>query len=146
MFEHAYNLSGGRPLIMEFLTKDTETLTEGDLTNLESGEVDLAATNDAAFVGVLVSAVSPDSYSATSPAAISAVDSTTKVRCVVNEDAVYRTADANARLPGVNLDIAGATGAQTVAADSNHDFLTVLNKGAAEATLVKFAVGESWLN
>ena len=145
MFAFAYTLSGGRPLILEFTTKDTETLTQGDLLNLETGEVDLAATNDAALVGVLVSASDPASYSSSNPAAIGAVDSTTKVKAIANEDAVYASADANARLAGVNLDLSGATGAQTFATDSNHDFLTVVGKGAAEATLAIIAPGEHYL-
>ena len=45
-FEWRYNLSGGRPLILTFLMKDSETLTRGDMLNIESGEVDLAATAD----------------------------------------------------------------------------------------------------
>lgn len=144
MFTWAYNLSGGRPLILEFLTKDTETLTEGDLLNLETGEVDLAATNDAAFVGVLVGAVNASDYQAANRNKITCVDSTTLVKSVVNEDAVYVTTDANARLAGVNLDLTGATGAQAVTTDSNHDFLTIVGKGAAEDTLVKFATGEHY--
>ena len=145
MFRHVYNLSGGRPLILEFTMKDTETLTEGDLLNLETGEVDLAATNDTAFVGVLLGAKEPASYSTTNRAQIAGVDSTTEVKAVVNEDAVYGVADANARVAGVNLDITGATGAQTVAAASNNDFLTIVGKSAAEDTLVIIAPGEHYL-
>lgn len=145
MFRHVYNLSGGRPLILEFTAKDTETLTEGDLLNLETGEADLAATNDAALIGVLVGASDPDAYSATNRAQIAAVDSTTVLLAVANEDAVYSSADANARNAGVNLDLGGATGAQAIAAASNNDFLTIVTKAASEETLVKFAVGEHYL-
>jgi hypothetical protein len=145
MFYHAYNRSGGRPLILEITAKDTETLTEGDMLNLETGEIDLAATNDTDFVGVLVSAVNPDSYVAGTPGSISAVDSVTKVKSIVNDDAVYSVVDANARLIGATLDIAGATGAQTVAASSNADFRCMSTKGAAEPSLVAFVAAETWL-
>lgn len=145
MFYHAYNRSGGRALILEITTKDTETLTEGDMLNLESGEVDLAATNDTGFVGVLVSAVSPDSYVTGTPGSITCVDSTTKIKAIVNDDAVYSVVDANARLIGAQLDIGGATGAQSVATDSNHDFNCMLTKGAAEPSLVAFVAAETWL-
>ena len=47
-YEWRYNISGGRPLILTFLMKDTETLTRGDILNIESGEVALAAPGDAA--------------------------------------------------------------------------------------------------
>jgi hypothetical protein len=146
MFIHAYNISGGRPLILELLTKDTETLTEGDMLNLESGEVDLAATNDTAFLGVLVAANNPDSYVDATPGVISAVDSTTKVKVVVNPDAVYHVVDLNARLMGANLDISGATGAQTVAAASNNDFIVSAASGANEETLVIFVQAETWMH
>ena len=145
MFYHAYNRSGGRPLILEITTKDTETLTEGDMLNLESGEADLAASNDAGFLGVLVAASNPDSYVAGTPGSISAVDSTTKVKVIVKDDAVYSVVDANARLIGAQLDIAGATGAQTVATDSNHDFNVMTTSSASEATLVAFVGAETWL-
>lgn len=143
-FYHRYNQSGGRPLILEILTKDTETLTELDLLNLESGEVDLGATNDAAFLGGLVSAVLPTSYVTGTPGSISAVDSTTKVRVIVNPDSVYGIVDANARLMGAALDVAGATGAMTLAADSNSDFLVAAPSGANEETLVIFTAAETW--
>ena len=42
-FEWRYNISGGRPLILTFLMADTETFTRGDMMNVASGEVDLAA-------------------------------------------------------------------------------------------------------
>ena len=43
-FAWRWNVSGGRPLMQSFYMKDTETLTVGDMLNLESGEVDLMVT------------------------------------------------------------------------------------------------------
>jgi hypothetical protein len=123
-----YNISGGRPLILNFLMKDTETLTQGDLLNIEVGEVDLAATNDTDFAGVMVGPEDPDDATAGQPGKVAGTDSTTLVKCIVNPDAVYGVADANARAAGATLDIAGATGAQGVAASANVDVVVVERK------------------
>jgi len=131
-FTFRYRLSGGAPTIQTFKSKDTETITKGDLLNLETGEVDLAATNDGAFVGIAL-----DTGART--------DSTTDVTCITDADAVYGIVDANARLAGALLDIAGATGGMTLAADSNHDVLVVAASGATEETLVTFNVAKHWL-
>ena len=128
-FEWRYNLSGGRPLILTFLMKDTETLTRGDMHNIESGEVDLAATGDVALAGIFVGPENPDDAVDGKPGTVSGTDSTTVVKCLVNPDAVYADgSDSNARLAGATLDISGATGAQTVAASSNTEFVVVERK------------------
>lgn len=128
-FVFAYRESGGAPTIQELTFKDTETLTKGDLVNLETGEIDLAATNDAAFVGVALEGKA-------------GTDSVTKLKCITDADAVYSVTDANVRAIGATLDISGATGAQGVATSSNADFLVVADSTATEATLVRFAPGE----
>ena len=128
-FEWRYNLSGGRPLILTFLMKDTETLTRGDMLNIESGEVDLAATADVAIAGIFVGPENPDDAVDGKPGTVSGTDSTTIVKCLVNPDAVYADAnDTSARAAGATLDISGATGAQTVAASSNTEFVVVERK------------------
>ena len=128
-FEWRYNLSGGRPLILTFVMKDTETLTRGDMLNIESGEVDLAATADVAIAGIFVGPENPDDAVDGKPGTVSGTDSTTIVKCLVNPDAVYADAnDTSARAAGATLDISGATGAQTVAASSNTEFVVVERK------------------
>ena len=128
-FEWRYNLSGGRPLILTFVMKDTETLTRGDMLNIESGEVDLAATADVAIAGIFVGPENPDDAVDGNPGTVSGTDSTTIVKCLVNPDAVYADAnDTSARAAGATLDISGATGAQTVAASSNTEFVVVERK------------------
>jgi hypothetical protein len=142
-----YNISGGRQLIYEFTMADTETLTVGDMLNLQTGEVDLAATNDTLMLGPLVGAKDPDDNVAGQPGRISGTDSTTVVLACVNPDAVLADEDdANARVVGVNLDIAGATGAQGVAAASNNDFFVVKDSAAVEDTMVRVAFGEHYLD
>ncbi len=131
-FEFRYRLGGGAPTIQELFFKDTETLTKGDMLNLESGEVDLAATADTALIGVALETVA-------------GTDSTTKIRLITDEDAVYGVTDANAREQGATLDISGTTGAQGVAASSNAEFIVVAKSSATEETLVTFATTKHWI-
>lgn len=128
-FTFRYRLSGGAPTIQVLKAKDTETLTKGDLLNLETGEVDLAATADTNLLGVCL-----DTAART--------DSTTDVYVITDADAVYAVSDANARVKGATLDISGATGAQGVAASSNKEFVVVAPSTATEETLVRVNVGK----
>lgn len=134
-FAWRYNLSGGRPLIADLVAKDTETLTKGDILNLESGEVDLAVTSDTALIGVMLGAEDPanekNSSGVLTPGVVSCTDSTTVVKAIVNPDAVYATTDNNARNAGATLDISGATGAQGLAASANTEFVVVERKRAS---------------
>ena len=130
-FRFRYRLSGQPPTIQTLTFKDTETLTKGDLTNLETGEIDLAATNDTTLIGAIQETKA-------------GTDSVTTARVITDFDAVYGVYDANARLMGATLDLAGATGAMTVATSSNVDLIVVANSTAAEETLVMIAHGEHW--
>ena len=123
-FEFRYRECGAPPTIITVTAKDTETLTKGDIGNIESGEVDLAATSDAALAGQILETKSH-------------TDSTTTTEIIVDADAVYAVTDANARNIGDSLDISGATGAQTVTTSSNKEFVVVRNSTASEPTLVK---------
>ncbi|HYI80013.1 MAG TPA: hypothetical protein VEW67_04060 [Thermoleophilaceae bacterium] len=123
-FEYRYRLSGGAPTVQSFLFKDTEKLTKGDIANLESGEVDLGATADTNLLGPVQETKQ-------------GTDSTTRIETIVDEDAVYGVRDANARKIGDTLDLAGATGAQGVAASSNKEFVVVAESSATEETLVR---------
>ncbi len=132
-FKFEYRESLAEATILDLPYKDSEILTKGDLLNLESGEVDLGATNDAAFLGIALETGL-------------GVDSTTFMRVVTDDDAVYSVYDQNARVVGATLDIAGTTGAMTVAASSNVDLLVVATSTADQRTLVKIAHGEHWKN
>lgn len=127
-FRYKYRMNGGNPTIMDLLYKDTETLSVGDIVNLESGEIDLAATGDTALLGVVLETQA-------------GTDSTTRAKVIVDGDAVYEVYDANARLKGATLDIAGTTGAQTIASSSNKEFVVHAESTATEPTLVRFNVG-----
>ena len=134
-FRFAGTVYGGlhaKPRIKKFLAKDDEQITKGDVLNLESGEVDLGATNDAAFIGVANQTVV-------------AVDSTTEVEVICNHDAVWAVYDPNARAVGATLDIAGTTGQYTVAASSNADVEVVWASAADEPTYVRFVRAETAL-
>lgn len=128
-FRFRYRLCGAPPTIQTLTIKDDETLTKGDLVNLESGEIDLAATNDTGILGAVLETKA-------------GTDSTTTYKVITDADAVYGVYDANARAIGATLDIAGTTGAMTVAASSNVDLVVVANSSASEETLVKIAHGE----
>ena len=145
--EWRYNLSGGDPLIMKFVMKDSETLTRGDMLNIESGEVDLAATADVALCGIFLGPDDPDDAVDGKPGTVAGTDSTTVVQAMVNPDAVYAdTSDTSARLAGATLDIAGATGAQTVAASSNTEFVVVARKlQASDETLLQICSTSHYL-
>ena len=147
-FEWRYNVSGGRPLILTFLMKDSETLTRGDMLNLESGEVDLLVTTDVAAVGIFVGPENPDDATDGEPGVVSGTDSTTVVKAIVNPDAVYADRnDTSARLPGALLDISGATGAQTIASASNNEFVVVERKRqSSEETRVMFTAPTHYLS
>ena len=132
-FTFAYRLSGGAPTILDLLCKDTETLTKGDIANLETGELDLAATADANLVGAIQETAA-------------GTDSTTRFNVIIDEDAVYSVTDANARLVGATLDISGATGAQGVATSSNKEFVVIAESSATEPTLVMFNTGKHFMN
>jgi methionine aminopeptidase len=128
-FRFRYRLGGGEPTIQTLTIKDSETLTKGDIVNLETGEIDLGATGDTALVGVVLETKA-------------GTDSTTTYKVIVDADAVYGVYDANARVKGETLDISGATGAQTVATSSNKEFVVVDASTASEETLVRFNIGK----
>lgn len=124
-FRFRYRMSGGNPTILSLTFKDTETLTKGDMINVETGLADLGVTTDANFAGVALE----------TKAGTTAVST---IKVISDADAVYGVYDANARLAGATLDIAGATGAQTIATSSGKEFIVVANSSATEETLVMF--------
>lgn len=132
-FRFSHRLCGAPPTIQTLTFKDSETLTKGDMLNLESGEVDLAATDDAGLLGIALETKT-------------GVDSTTTIEVITDPDAVYAVYDANARAVGATLDIAGTTGAMTVASSSNADLIVVANSAADEETLVMIKEGEHAFN
>lgn len=113
------------PTLITIKFKDTETLQKYDLVIASSGEADLGATGSVLFLGAVNSPKQ------------AGVDSTTDVEVICDVDAIYSVYDPVARSMGAMLDISGATGAMTVATDSNHDLIVVRNSTADELTLVK---------
>ncbi|MDP2661418.1 MAG: hypothetical protein Q8R28_11890 [Dehalococcoidia bacterium] len=128
-FVWRYNLSGGRPLILDFIAQDTETFHAGDMINIESGLADLAATGgDSGLAGVFVGPTLPSAAKDGQPGVVEAVTAVTLLKVIVNPDAVYGVFDENARLAGAALDITGTTGAQTVGASGDNDVVVVERK------------------
>lgn len=132
-FRFSYRLSGGAPTVQTFFTKDTETLTRGDIANLESGEIDLGATADTNLVGAIMQTAA-------------GTDSTTEYQVITDDDAVYSVVDNNARVVGATLDLTGATGAQGLTTSSNKEFVVVAPSTATQETLVKINVGKHFKN
>lgn len=128
-FRYRGRQSGGEPTIQDILYKDTETLSKGDLVNLESGEIDLAATGDTNIIGLVMETQA-------------GTDSTTRAKVIIDPDIILGVYDANARLKGATLDIAGATGAQTVATSSNKEFVVWAESTATEETLLVINIGK----
>jgi hypothetical protein len=122
-FRYRFCMHGGKPQTMKLFCKDTETLSKGDMANIESGEIDLGATGDTDLIGMINETKA-------------GTDSTTEYEVIVDPMAVYGVYDANARALGATLDIAGTTGAQTVAASSNKEFVVYAPSAADEETLV----------
>ena len=129
-FRYRGRKCGAPPTIQTFVAKDAETLTAGDLINIETGEADLAATGDTAFAGVCLQTVVCDG-----------TDDTVDV--IVDADAIYGVYDATARVKGALLKLSGTTGAQTVAAaDGTDNFRVWAASSATEETLVCIAYGK----
>lgn len=124
-FRFAYDYSGAPVRFETIVVKDTVVLSRGELLNLESGEVDTAATADTALIGI----------------ATEAVDNTNdglSVKVITNPFAVYAVDnDAVARTRGDTLDI--ATGGLGVTTTNNADLIVVEDSTASEETLVTFA-------
>jgi hypothetical protein len=132
-FTARQRLCGAAFTVQRIIAKNTATYTAGDLVNLETGEIDLAATADTNLVGVVL-------------ATVSATDSVTKIPVAIDSDIVYGVDDPNARVKGATLDIAGATGAMGVAASSNKELVVHADCTALEETLVRINVGKHHMN
>jgi len=134
-FRYRGRMSGGPPTIVKLVSKDTIVHTKGDLMILDgvTGEVLIGATDSKLFVGICNETKS-------------CTDSVTKIECIIDEDTIYGVYDASARHINAPLDIAGATGAMTVAADSNHDLLVIAESSASEETLVMIKHGAHFAN
>ena len=129
-FRYAYNLAGElcpEPVYRDYICKDTETLTKGDLVNLETGEIDLAVSNDTALLGLCLETKA-------------GTDSTTAFKIIDNPLAVYVAYDTTARTVGADLDISGTTGSQAIAADSDHDVVCVANTAYLTYFIINQAV------
>jgi hypothetical protein len=123
-FEFAYSLDQSTPVLRDQTVADTVVLTAGTIVNLETGELTIGVTADTALYGVTTEDCDN-------------TDDGLSCQVITNKNAVYRVADANARLAGATLDI--GAGGKTVAASSNADLIVVEDSTASEDTLVTFA-------
>lgn len=121
-FKYEGRLSGQPDLVQQFVMADA-SFVKGDVLNLESGEVDLGATNDTAFAGVAAQTKEGTA-------------STDKIEVYYAPDAIFSVYDPNARSAGDTLDISGASGAMTVAASVNADLRVISDSTDEQRTLV----------
>jgi uncharacterized protein YbcI len=130
-FAFRYRLSGRPATIKSFLFQNTESVSRGDMLNLQDGKVRLAATGDTALVGAAVESLRGDA-------------ATTSIRVIVDDDAVYGVEDSRARLKGATLDLDGLTGAQGLCSSVNADFVVDVDSSADEETLIRITAGRHY--
>lgn len=99
----------------------------GDLVMLSAGKVIPLTTDSEGAVGVVVSIYDKET----------AVVDTDPVLVSTDASAVFGVDDATARVLGATLDVAGASGAMTVAASSNKDLVVAAKSTALQETLVR---------
>lgn len=127
-FRPEYRLNGLREFPTQSIVTADAALKEGDVVNLESGELDLAVASDTAIIGVAAETRS------------GMTTSTDEVLVYVDYgDVVWSVFDQNARTIGDVLDISGTTGAMTVTTKSSDNLVVVATKdNANDRTLVRF--------
>jgi len=130
----------GGPTIQPFVISAAVAVGDIVKVNPANGQVAPNTTDNGAVVGVVVG---PKDYRTSMDAL---VNGTSEVLVVTDPDAVYAVEDANARKNGAKLDVAGTTGAMTVAADSNHDFIVAATSTAAQETLVRINAAKHYTN
>ncbi len=132
-FTFRFRRSGGAPTIMSLVQGFATggTITRGDVVQIAGGSITLGTTAGSNYIGVCL-----ESNHGGGTIGV------TLYQCVTDNDAVYATSDANVRLKGATLDLAGLTGAQGVATSSNKEFVVYMSKLASQETLVGFNVGK----
>lgn len=129
-----YRLSGAGPTIKNVLGPLT-TLKKGDTVNLAAGSVALGATSNTNFLGVAIAGFPGN-----------AGGQSNRVPVILDPDAVFAVLDPNARKIGDTLDLAGASGAQAIAASSNKEFVVVEDSTSIQPTKVRWNVGKHHYN
>jgi uncharacterized protein YbcI len=126
-FEFRYRLGGGQATVRRFLFKNTETLSRGDMLNLEDGRVDLGVLGDTALLGCTLQTLDGEGGK-------------TYIRVITDADAVYAVEDPDARRDGDHLGLTGLTNAQGVSTSADSDLTVVVDSAADEETLVRISV------
>jgi RNA polymerase primary sigma factor len=124
-FHFLYCIGGGAPAIRRIAGSRKQELVPGDIVNLGDDGPVLAVTGDVSLLGSVAESGNGG----------------TDMLVIAAEDAVYGVADPHARAAGESLDLAGGSGAQTVAEAVNNDFEVVADSSADQQTLVRISVG-----
>jgi uncharacterized protein YbcI len=122
-FEFRYRLGGGDATSRSFVFKHTETLSRGDMLNVEGGAVDLGADGDVSLIGAATETLEGDA-------------GTSSISVITDVDAVYAVDDPQPRKAGDRLILTGATGGQGVATATGAQLSVVVDSAAHEKTLV----------
>jgi RNA polymerase primary sigma factor len=125
-FQFRYRLSGLPPSIRHFVPGGKQGLVPGDMVSLDGDAPALAATNDVSLLGCVIEPRADDGPN---------------IAVIADDDAVYGVADPHVRAAGINLDITGGSGAQTVKTSVNDDFEVVAASTADEETLLRITFG-----
>jgi len=126
-FHFRYRLNGDPPVVRRFLREDSSGVAPGDMVTVEGLNAVPAATGDVTLLGVVRAPVD---------------DSGAYVEVIADEDAVYGVVDPHARTAGATLDLAGASGAQTVRPGPNEDFEVVVDCSRVEETQLRIRLGK----
>lgn len=129
-FKWAGSMDGSEPIVRKFVVKNDAVIARGAMVNLESGEADLGATDDSAFIGVATETVDNS-------------DDGLYIAVVSNPFAIYSVVDANARKAGDTLDL--ATGGLALTTSTNADFVVWADSAADEPTLVVFNANHAFV-
>jgi uncharacterized protein YbcI len=127
-FEFRFRVDGGPPTVRSFPIGKPDSVTRGDLVDVVDGRAVAGAAGNGGFVGVVVETV-PDKAGRT------------RVRAITDADAVYAVTDPSARAAGTVLNLAGATGAQSVTGTDEGDLVVLVDCTDDQSTLVRIAAG-----
>jgi uncharacterized protein YbcI len=126
-FAFRYRRGGGQATVQSFAVARTETITLGDIVNVDSATVSFAISGDTALLGVALQT-------------IDGTAGTGSIQVITDADAVYAVDDAHARRKGDTLNLTGTTGLQGVTTSPASDLVVEADSTATDETLVSIKI------
>jgi uncharacterized protein YbcI len=127
-FAFRYRRGGGQATVQSYRFARTETITLGDLVNVDSAAVSCAVSGDTALLGVALQT-------------IDGTAGTTSIQIITDADAIYSVDDPHARRKGDTLNLTGTTGVQGVTTSTASELVVEADSNAADETLVSINLG-----